>query len=109
MSAGLFVRYLGFEAKALVREYAFRVQSAAGEPRDFTLTIANEAFDSRRVRYQDAPDICSLKLRRELAESVPDAPKNHFRVSDAELEEYRAAHSHKVRRSLSSRRAAQGS
>jgi hypothetical protein len=106
MSAGRFVRYLGFESKPLEREYTFRVQSADGEPREFTLTIAKEAFNSRRVRYQDAPDICSLKLRRELESAAPPV-ESHFRITDAEIEEYRSAHTQKVRRSLYSRRSAQ--
>ncbi len=64
MSDTVVVQYLGFEAKPLVREYTFQVRYAMNERHEFTLTIANEAFDSHRVRYQDAPDVCSLKLQR---------------------------------------------
>lgn len=65
MADSIIVQYLGFEVKDLVREYAFAVLEAATEPLHYTLTIANEAFVSHRVRYQDAPDICSLKLHME--------------------------------------------
>lgn len=95
MSDAVIVQYVGFEAKPLVREYTFSVRETANEPREFTLTIANEAFNARRARFQDAPDICSLKLQRELAASANHPPKTHFRITDTELEDYRTAHTHK--------------
>ncbi len=98
MSDAIFVQYVGFEAKALVREYTFNVRHAPDEPREFTLTIANEAFDARRVRYQDAPDVCSLKLQRELATYANRPPKTHYRITDAELDDYRSTHTTKAAR-----------
>jgi hypothetical protein len=95
MSDSVIVQFIGFQSKSLVREYTFTVRHPATEPEEFTLTIPNEAFDSRRVRYQDAPDICSHKLHRELAASENHPPKNHFRLSDAELDDYRTAHTPK--------------
>ena len=92
------VQYLGFEAKSLVREYTFIVREASNEPREFTFTVANEAFESHRARYQDAPDICSFKLRHELATYDNHPPKTHYRVSDEELQEYRDAHAPKSAR-----------
>lgn len=104
MSVALLVQYVGFEAKSLVREYTFQVRHSADEPREFTLTITNEAFNAHRIRFQDAPDLCSLKLQRELA-AVQFPLKNHFRITDAELEDYRSAHTHKVQRYPYSRKA----
>ncbi len=109
MSDNIVVQFVRFEAKALVREYTFTVRETMNEPREFTLTIANEAFVSHRARYQDAPDICSLKLRRELATDANQHSKTHFRVSDAELDEYRTAHTHKPLRKLFPRKAHQES
>ncbi|MBI3670986.1 MAG: hypothetical protein HY237_14545 [Acidobacteria bacterium] len=100
MSEEIIVQFVGFQAKALVREYTFTVREQASEPREFTLTIANEAFDSHRARYQDAPDICSLKLRRELATYANHPPKTHFRVTDTELDDYSSAHTRKPLRNL---------
>jgi hypothetical protein len=101
MSDNLLVRYVGFQAKERVREYIFRVQHADDEPREFVLSINNEAFGAGRVRYQDAPDLCSLKLRRELAASAADQLlKTHFDISDAELDDYRTAHTHQIRRAF---------
>ncbi len=100
MSESVLVQYVGFEAKSLVREYTFQVRDAVGEPREFTITIANEAFDAHRARFQDAPDICSLKLQRELATYSNHPPKNHYRITDAELEDYRGTHTKPVRNHL---------
>lgn len=99
MSNSILVQYVGFQAKPLVREYTFSVREA-GDQREFTVTIANEAFDSHRLRYQDAPSICSSKLRRELASHDNRPPKNHFRITDAELQDYQDAHRPASSRSL---------
>jgi hypothetical protein len=90
------VQYVGFEANALVREYSFLVRQASSETREFALTIVNEAFSSRRVRYQDGPDICSLKLHRELATFSNHPPQTQYRISEVELDEYRQSHAPKA-------------
>jgi hypothetical protein len=95
MKESVNVQYVGFEAKALVREYSFVVRQASNESREFTLAIVNEAFNSRRVRFQDAPDICSAKLHRELATYSNHPPQSHYRISEVELDEYRDTHSRK--------------
>ena len=95
MMENINVQYVGFEAKALVREYSFIVRQAPNESREFALAIVNEAFNSHRVRYQDAPYICSAKLHRELATYSNHPPQSHYRVSEVELDEYRDTHSRK--------------
>jgi len=95
MTENVNVQYVGFEAKALVREYSFLVRHASSEAREFSITIVNEAFTSHRVSYQDAPNICSLKLRRELVVFSNDPPQTHYRISEAELTEYRESHAPK--------------
>ena len=57
------VQYVGFKAKAMVREYSFLVRESSTEPHEITFTILNETFTSRRLSFQNAPDICSLKLQ----------------------------------------------
>jgi hypothetical protein len=89
------VEYVGFTSRGAAREYTLRVRPPAGEPHDFTLAIPNEAFPARRVRYQDAPEICFLKLQRELAACAEGLPSLRLDVSDADLEAYRLAHSPK--------------
>lgn len=95
MSDNIYVQYVGFEAKASVRQYIFCVREVPNEPCEFILTIANEAFVSHRARYQDAPDICSLRLRHELAIYANHPPKTHLCISDEELQNYRDTHAHK--------------
>jgi hypothetical protein len=97
MSSAVLIQYVGFEAKTLVREYTFNIKEAVGDPRQFTLTILNEAFHSRRVRYQDAPDICSLKLQGEMATFANNPPHTHYRITDAELLNYHSAHTKPAR------------
>ena len=92
MSNSPVVEYMGFESKENGREYNFQVRYGAGEVRDFTLTIPNEAFTSNRVRYQDAPDLCSLKLRRELMANANHPSKANFLITDSELDDYRSGH-----------------
>ncbi len=89
------VEYLGFTTKGDAREYTLRLKPTVGEAREFVLAIASEAFVARRVRYQDGPDICFLKLQRELATSE-GLPPAYLCITDAELEEYRVAHAPKA-------------
>jgi len=91
----ILVQFVRFEAKALAREYTFMVREASTDAREFTLTIANTAFNERRVRYQDAPDVCSLRLRHELAANANHPESTHFCITDADLEEYRSNHAPK--------------
>jgi hypothetical protein len=92
MSRSVIVQYAGFTSKPIVREYCFLVRDVSSEPREFTFTIPNQAFRSHRVRYQDAPEICSLKLRRELAEQLNHPLTTHYRITDIELNKYRDSH-----------------
>src|SRR3984893_945110 len=95
MSDSLIVQFVGYEVSPLVREYRFTVRESKNEPREFTLTIANASFDHRRARFQDAPDICSLRLRRELAADANHAANTHFEITDQELDDYRGRHTPK--------------
>ena len=103
MADQISVQYLGFHVKALVREYSFAVLETGTEPLHYTLTIANDAFVSHRVRYQDAPDICSLKLHRELDAHANHPPMTNFCVTEAELATYQDTRKPKPNRSLHKR------
>ncbi len=92
---GARVEYMGFTVNEATREYKLRVKQPGCEYQSLTLAISNKAFLAHRVRYQDAPDICFLKLQRELI-ACGDAPlAAHYDVTDAELEDYRVAHTPK--------------
>ncbi len=90
------VQYVGFTAKAMVREYSFLVRESSIESHEVTFTILNEAFTSHRLSLQNGPDICSLKLHRELADS-----------SETELDAYRESHTSGAPKGLYPRKAAE--
>ncbi len=92
MTKNVNVQYLGFKAKALGREYSFIVRQALNETTEYTITIGNEAFGPRRVRFQDAPEICSLRLHRELAAFGDHPPQAHYRISEIDLDEFITSH-----------------
>ena len=92
------VEYIGFKSRKATREYALRVRRVGDDDRDFTIVIDNDAFLANRVRYQDGPEICFWKLQRELS-SCDDGslPAKKLKVTNAELEAYRQAHTPKSR------------
>ncbi len=84
------IRYMGFECTTEGRSYRLRVDGA-GEPRLVTVTIPNEAFASRKARFQDAPELCFARLQREL-DSNADLPDGlELLITPGELDEYRDA------------------
>jgi len=103
VSDKVYIQYVGFEPKPMVREYTFHVLGG-GVSREFTLTIANEAFISHRARFQDAPEICTLRLRQELAGGESHPTKTHFRITETELDDYRGTHLPKAIQNLYSAR-----
>jgi len=92
MTRNVNVQYVGFKAKELGREYSFIVRQALNESTEYTITIGNEAFGPRRVRFQDAPEICSLRLHRELAAFEDHPPQAHYRISEMDLDEFISSH-----------------
>ncbi len=99
MSSGIIVQYVGFQAMPLSREYTFHVRGA-GEDREFTLKIANEAFVSHRARYQDAPGICAERLQAELAAHSNHPLETQYVITGAELDSYRESRSPKAGQKL---------
>ena len=89
------VEYVGFTTKGAAREYTLRLKQVGGESRDFVLAIPSAAFASQRARFQEGPDICFLKLQREIAAGGAALPPAYLLVTDADLDEYRLAHAPK--------------
>jgi hypothetical protein len=98
------LQYVGFETKGTVREYAFTLRRSGGESSDYFVTIANAAFVAHRVRYQDAPDICSARLLREFAAGSDHPPSTRFPITDGELADYMEAHTPKPKPGASTHR-----
>jgi hypothetical protein len=101
------IQYVGFESKAVVREYSFLLRESSIKRHEITFTVLNEAFRSHGLRYQDAPDLCSLKLHREMANSVDDPQKTHYRISGTELDNYRYSRSPRAANALYPRKVRQ--
>jgi hypothetical protein len=104
VSNPLIVQYVGFLSKTRVREYAFAVREVPSDVLQYTVTIPNEAFETHRARYQDGPEICSLKLHRELMASGNHPLKTHFRVTDTELADFSDARKPKAQRRFQTNR-----
>jgi hypothetical protein len=102
-SLGRFARveYLDFQNVAEHREYRFRSFGPGGWT-EFRVRIASAAFDDRRVRFQDGPDICYWKLL-EFVAATDTAGSGSITIDDADLASYRAcrAPAPKRRRSFS--------
>jgi type IV secretory pathway VirJ component len=95
VSEMILLQYVGFENRGAVREYTFTLAGSGGTSTEYFVTIANAAFVAHRVRYQDGPEICSLRLRREFASWTDQPPSTRFSVTDAELADYMDAHAPK--------------
>jgi hypothetical protein len=85
-------QYVGFMSKLSAREYSFVVREDLAEAIEVTFAISNRVFNSRRLSFQNAPDLCSLKLHREIAGSENNPMKTHYLISDTELDDYRDSH-----------------
>lgn len=90
------VQYIGFEVKELVRQYNFVLRRELNQTSQFTLTIELQSFRMGYVRFQDAAEICSLRLHRELLASANDPSETHYHISQTELSEYQNSHPSKV-------------
>lgn len=101
MDDPIILQYVGFETKGAFREYSFSRRGPGGESSSYFVTISNDAFAAHRASYQDAPAICSIRLRRELATEVDHPPSTTFSVTDAELADYKDAHTPKAKRPYS--------
>jgi hypothetical protein len=85
------VRYVGFRSTGEGREYTMRVADGLSS-REFVLLITHRAFAAREARFQDAPDVCSVKLRRALADEPDLLPGDCIAVTAEDLLEYRGDH-----------------
>ena len=83
--------YLGFRTTTEGREYTVRVSGLA-EAREFVLFIAHRMFAAGEARFQDAPDLCFARLRRELTADPALRPAVPLVLTTEELGEYRTEH-----------------
>jgi hypothetical protein len=87
------IRYAGFESTLDGRDYTLLVRLGELSSR-VTVRIPHAAFSGHLARFQDAPDICFLKVQSELAlhDNQPPVETAVLVVTDLELAAYRTAH-----------------
>jgi hypothetical protein len=95
----LSIEYLGFRSVKDRREYLLCAKLGT-ESCEYTVWIPNSAFAAGRALFQDGPDICYQRLRRELAGAELTGGRS-FEVTESELVEYRVSHAPPQRRSAS--------
>jgi hypothetical protein len=87
------IQYLGFEQNLQCRTYSFRVIETLKQDREFHLSVDNQALSASRFKFQDIPDLCFSKLKRDLAvETQEQVVPLRIRVSEEELKQYIADH-----------------
>jgi len=84
------LEYRGFRNTEVSREYLLLAR-LLDEEREYVVAIAQAAFASRRVSFQDGPDICFQRLRRELLGQAL-VPLPQLTITEGELAAYRTAH-----------------
>ena len=89
----LTIRYLGFECTSEGRSYSLRVDAGLEAPRLYTVAIPGAAFETRRARFQDAPELCFDRLQRELEANAELPGGARLVITDDDLERYRDAQS----------------
>jgi hypothetical protein len=82
------VRYLGFRNTEEGRAYTLRVDGP-GAPRTVVVMIPHAAFQTKMARFQDAPEICFVKLQRELAMNAELPDGLEMLVSAGDMDDYR--------------------
>ena len=92
----LSIEYLGFRSGRGRREYLLCARWGA-ESSEYTVWIASSAFAAGQALFQDGPDICFQKLRRELEKAEPSGDHT-LEVTESELRDYRVAHAPPQRR-----------
>ena len=85
----LTIRYLGFECTSEGRSYRLRVDAGLETPRLYTVAIPNEAFATRRARFQDAPELCFERLQRELEANAELPVGARLVITTDDLDRYR--------------------
>jgi hypothetical protein len=85
------VRYMGFQCTSEGRSYSLRVDGGGGEPRLVTVIIPNEAFSSRKARFQEGPELCFARLQRELGANADLPDGLELVITTTELDEHREA------------------
>ena len=85
----MLIQYVGFNVARGSRCYNFRVIDRPGEEREFTINVALETFRLTSLKFQDGPDLCFARLKRELADdAATPRVKNSVTISEQDIQVY---------------------
>lgn len=83
------IQYRGFAQAETSRVYEFVVTAGAEDSRKFTVKILLTVFRTTALRFQDGPEICSDRLKRELAgETVTGKAASHLTINAGDTQDY---------------------
>ena len=89
----ILIQYEGFVGSVASRVYNFQVTDSPEKSRQFTVTIQLEAFRTALFKFQDRPDICFARLKRELDEETQDSyAKPHLNIGEQDIQQYSQRH-----------------
>ncbi len=87
------IQYVGFNVAPSSRTYSFRVTAAPEETREFTVKVQSGAFRSTPLKFQDGPDICFARLKRELGRETQELrAEPHLHIGEEDIHEYLRLH-----------------
>lgn len=87
------IQYVGFAVGNTARNYNFLVTDTPGHSRQFTVVVRFESFRSTRLKFQDGPDICFTRLKRELERETDDArADSQLRIGPDDIQAYLDRH-----------------
>lgn len=83
------IQYVGFNVGATARVYTFRVVEALEKIREFTVKVQLQAFRSTPLKFQDGPDLCLARLKRELeGETQASRAGLNLRIEGEDIQHY---------------------
>lgn len=87
------IRYLGFAVHPDYREYTLAMRGTDAETvwHHIAVCVPLAAFQSRRVRYQDAPDLCFRVLHQEAESHLDWVPPPSIWLNEEDFKAYAAA------------------
>jgi hypothetical protein len=87
------LRYLGVFPQTGHREYRFHIEKEDSKIRNVSLTIDDHFFGTKKLMFQEAPDLCYQKLLVEVRDETRDVPiLSHAAVTETDIQSYRESH-----------------
>ena len=83
------ILYVGFDVASTSRSYSFRVTDGTKAVRNFTVKVQLSAFRGTQLKFQDGPELCHGRLKRELQAETAESPaKPHLSIEEWDAEDF---------------------